>query len=146
MTTSLPQDLIARYKEGRLVPFIGAGVSMAVSWEADGTMRRGLSWRELVDQAARMLGFQDPNLLRVRGDDLQILEYYRKKRHDEFADLRNWFYSDLRAPDNALKSSPIHIALSALTKCELFYTTNYDDFLERSLRLNGRQCTAVAVE
>jgi hypothetical protein len=71
------------------VPFIGAGISMAVNWERNGQTRRGLSWRELVSHAAELLGFKDPELLRVRGNDLQILEYFRLKR-GEFADLRNW--------------------------------------------------------
>jgi hypothetical protein len=146
VTVEIPADLKARYREGRLVPFLGAGVSMAVEWQQEADTRRGLSWRELVDQAARMLGFEDPDLLRVRGDDLQILEYFRIKRHQEFAELRNWFYSELRAPDEALRKSRIHSALASLEKCTLFYTTNYDDFLERSFRLNGRPCSAVAVE
>jgi hypothetical protein len=146
MPSHVPPDLKARYKEGRLIPFLGAGVSMSVQWQQDGQSRRGLSWRELVDQAARMLGFEDPDLLRARGDDLQILEYFRIKKHQEFADLRNWFYAEIRAPDAALMGSPIHEALSELDRCSLFYTTNYDDFLERSFTLHGRRCSAVAVE
>lgn len=146
MPSQLPQDLKARYREGRLIPFIGAGISMSVEWTQSGHARRGLSWRELVDEAARMLGFEDPDLLRARGDDLQILEYFRIKRHQEFADLRNWFYEEIHAPDAALQNSPIHAALAKLDRCRLFYTTNYDDFLERSFAIHGRQCSAVAVE
>jgi hypothetical protein len=145
---NIPPDLKSRYAEGRLLPFIGAGVSMSVSWEnpADGTPRRGISWRELVNEAARMLGYEDPDLLRVRGDDLQILEYFRRKHSGEMAELRNWFNIEIHAPDDALRASPIHSALASLDKCSLFYTTNYDDFLERGLRLHGRASKAIALE
>lgn len=144
----VPADLKSRYSEGRLLPFIGAGISMSVHWQnpVDGTPRRGISWRELVNQAARMLGYADPDLLRVRGDDLQILEYFRIKHNDQTAELRNWFNIEINAPDDALINSPIHAALAGLDKCSLFYTTNYDDFLERGLRLHGRPSKPIAME
>lgn len=143
--TAIPLDLKSRYEEGRLLPFIGAGVSMSVHWSSEEGERRGISWRELVNQAARMLGFEDPDLLRVRGDDLQILEYFRLK-HRGLARLQNWFNIEIHAPDNALLGSPIHAALANLNKCSLFYTTNYDDFLERGLLLHGRPARSIALE
>lgn len=147
MTCHVPRDLIARYKEGRLIPFIGAGISMSVSWKtSDGKSHRGPSWGELVDQAGRMMGFDDPGLLRVRGSDLQILEYYRIKNHQQLADLRNWFFSEMRAPDEALRDSEVHTALAQLTNCGLIYTTNYDDFIERSFAIHGRTAYPVAIE
>lgn len=147
MTHRLPRDLVARYKEGRLIPFVGAGISMSVNWKApDGTTRRGPSWSELVNQAARMMGFDDPELLRVRGSDLQILEYYRIKKHQQLADLRNWFLNEMTAPEEALRDSDVHAALAQLTHCNLLYTTNYDDFIERSLAIHGRSAYPVAIE
>jgi SIR2-like domain len=121
---------------------------MSVQWQIQpgGVPRRGISWRELVNEAARMLGYSDPDLLRVRGDDLQILEYFRIKHNDEMAELRNWFNIEINAPDDALLNSSIHAALAALDRCPLFYTTNYDDFLERGLRLHGRDSKAIALE
>src|SRR5258708_39486555 len=96
---TIPPDLKSRYDEGRLLPFLGAGISMSVSWTApDGaTPRRGISWRELVDQVARMLGYEDPDLLRVRGDDLQILEYFRIKHSNQMAEIQNWFNREINA-------------------------------------------------
>lgn len=141
-----PKDLKDRYREGRLVPFIGAGVSMSVNWAESSELKRGLSWAELVDEAARLLGFSDPDLLRVRGNDLQILEYYKLKNNDEVAQLRNWILRNMNPPDVALQESAIHAALAAMTKCPLMYTTNYDDFIERALRQHGRRTHAVAVE
>jgi hypothetical protein len=145
---NIPPDLKSRYAEGRLLPFVGAGVSMSVEWNSsiDGNPRRGISWRELVNEAARMLGYEDPDLLRVRGDDLQILEYFRIKHGGEMAELRNWFNIEINAPDAALFNSPIHAALASLDRCDLFYTTNYDDFLERGLKLHGRASKAIASE
>jgi hypothetical protein len=138
MTPNLPPQLRDRYKEGRLLPFIGAGVSMAVSWTApDGTRRSGVSWRQLVDESARQLGFPDPALLRVRGNDLQILEYFREKTGG-MAALQNWFNTEMQAPDDALSTSAIHRAFARLGNCSTFYTTNFDDFLERAMRLHGR--------
>lgn len=142
----VPRDLKARYDEGRLLPFVGAGASMSVSWESEGVGVRGLSWRELVDEAARQLGFDDPDLLRVRGTDLQILEYYRIVNQDRIGPLANWYNRTYHAPDHALCSSPIHVGLSKMSNCSIFYTTNYDDYLERSLRLLGREATPIAIE
>lgn len=142
----VPRDLKARYEEGRLIPFIGAGASMSVEWERDGIGMRGLSWRELVDEAARQMGFDDPDLLRVRGTELQILEYYRILNHDRIERLANWYNREYHAPDESLKRSPIHVALAQLTECSVFYTTNYDDYLERSMRLLGREAVPIAIE
>jgi hypothetical protein len=142
----LPADLKSRYQEGRLVPFIGAGISMSIEWEKDGARVRGLSWAELVNQAARLLGYEDPDLLRVRGNDLQILEYFRIANNGQVAPLVNWFDREMNAPDLALRESPVMQSLARLSKCHLFYTTNYDDFVERGLRLHGRECRAIAIE
>jgi SIR2-like protein len=138
-------ELQDRYRAGQLIPFIGAGVSMSVAWNQDGHRKRGPSWKELVDEAARKLGF-DPELLRVRGTDLQILEYFRLKNNNEFASLTNWLFAEMRPPDDALRASTIHQRLAELRCCRLFYTTNYDNFIERSFELHGRPCRRVAVE
>src|SRR5207302_1683263 len=50
------------------------------------------------------------------------------------------------APDEDLKKSPIHRELAALTKCPLFYTTNFDNFLERSFNLHGRDPATIVLE
>ena len=140
-------ELKQRYQEGRLLPFVGAGVSMGVGWQAlDGSPKCGPSWSELVDEAARQLGFTEPQLLRVRGEDLQILEYYRSKKYDELAALRNWLVQELHPPDAALRDAPVLHALAAMDKCRIIYTTNFDDFIERSFALRGRPCKRVAVE
>jgi hypothetical protein len=142
---SCPQELRRLYREGRVLPFVGAGVSMSVKWQVGTEDRRGLSWSELVDEAIRQLGSEEPDLLRFRGTDLQILEYFRIKKNG-FAPLTNWLFANMKPTDDDLRNSPIHKALGKLAKCNLFYTTNFDDFLERALRLNGRTVHVTASE
>lgn len=141
-----PPELRQRYQEGRVIPFIGAGVSMSVTWKSGKEVKRGPSWSELVEQATRILGFDNAGLARVRGTDLQILEYFKSKQAGQTAKLTNWFAREMNPPDDALTRSSIHQQLVALDKCQTFYTTNYDNFLERAFRLAGRECDAIAVE
>jgi hypothetical protein len=85
-------------------------------------------------------------MLRVRGSDLQILEYYGIKMHGEFASLASWLSREMNPSDDDLKGSAMHKALAELENCGTIYTTNYDDFLERAIRLQGRECSTVVVE
>jgi hypothetical protein len=119
---------------------------MSVEWEVGGARVTGPSWKELVDYAATELGFTCPDLARIRASDLQILEYYKIKNRENLAPFRNWLLTRLQAPDDALRASMVHRSLSRLKKSDTFYTTNFDDFLERSLKLNGRPCKSVVVE
>lgn len=141
-----PEELRERYADGRVIPFIGAGVSMSVEWEVGGIPKRGPSWGELVEQATSILGFADADLARVRGTDLQILEYFKLKHAGETARLTNWVAREMNPPDDALQRSIIHAELAALDLCRLFYTTNFDNFIERALQLRSRPCNVVAVE
>lgn len=136
------EELRVLYRGGRLIPFVGAGISRSVSW---GERKRGPSWEEVVDEAARQLEFTSASLLRVRGTDLQILEYFRE-RHGGLSPLINWLVRELDPPDDVLRASIIHRELAAMSQSRIVYTTNFDNFLERSLRLNGRECRCVAVE
>jgi hypothetical protein len=119
---------------------------MAVEWTEAGNTRHGISWSELVDAATQKLGFGDPELLRIRGTDLQILEYFRIANNGELAELRNWMLQRMSPPDDAIRQSIIHTALAKLMKCRIFYTTNFDDFLERAFQLAGRRNRRIAIE
>src|SRR5437762_13594923 len=100
--TICPADLRDHYLAGRLIPFLGAGTSMSVTWTEGSETKRGPSWAELVGVAAQRLGFKDASMLRVRGTDLQILEYFGIRNSDEFASLTNWLFAEMRPPDGAL--------------------------------------------
>lgn len=129
---SCPDELRRLYHERRVVPFVGAGASMSVSWSSGS--ERGPSWDEMVDQAVRLLGSNDPRLLRLRGSDLQVLEFFKIKMGD-LAPLTNWLAQKFaKATDDDILASPIHAELVGLELCSIYYTTNYDDFLERALR------------
>ncbi len=145
MTADCPPELRRLYRDGRVIPFIGAGASMAVQWGSNGEKHRGPSWRELVDKAARLIGADDPELLHMRGTDLQILEYMRIKR-DTMQPLINWLHASMRPSDDDLRRSVLHRALAALSNCQLIYTTNYDDFIERTMRLHNRAVMTIAAE
>ncbi len=142
-----PPELRKRYHDGRVIPFLGAGCSMSVEWtDAAQKPLRGPSWAELVEQACSILGFQDADLARIRGTDLQILEYFKRKHGQQMAKLTNWLTKLMDPPEQALLASPIHRALAALNLCRVFYTTNFDNFLERSFLLHNRRCQVIALE
>ena len=140
-----PDDLLRLYRQARVIPFLGAGGSMSVSWSTNDKVRRAPSWKELVAQAAYLLE-AEPELLRARGNDLQILEYF-SILNDGTSKLMNWMSGQLSAAtDSDILKSPIMVAMTRLDKCRLFYTTNYDDFLERALRAEGRNNQVVTGE
>ena len=118
---------------------------MSVSWTDSGVTRRGISWSELVNQLMTILGFEDPDLARIRGTDLQILEYFRIKNGSPTM-LINWLHNNMQPSDADLKSSRFYNALAQMTNCKLFYTTNYDDFLERAFGAMGIDTHVVADE
>jgi hypothetical protein len=142
---SAPLELRSLYRDGRLLPFIGAGVSASVEWPAAGGSGRGPSWEEMVNHAATELGFQAPQLIRARGTDLQILEYFKLK-FSGHTRLTNWLLKSMNPPDAVILRSPIHNELAQMTVCSIVYTTNFDDFIERSFALHGRKHQAVAIE
>jgi hypothetical protein len=138
-------ELRSLYRDGRLLPFIGAGVSASVRWTEADKEKAGPSWSQVVDQAAEQLGFQNPELIRARGTDLQILEYF-KMNFDGHTRLTNWLLLNMNPPDEALRNSHIHSELARLERCPIIYTTNFDNFIERSFDLAKRGYRAVAIE
>lgn len=145
MKQSCPADLKELYRQGRVMPFVGAGASMSVSWKVGNETIRGPSWAEMVNEACRQLGYDDPDLLRYRGTDLQILEYFEEKKGN-FAPLTNWLVRRFDIAEDVVKSSQVHTALWQMQRCTKYYTTNYDDLLERSLSLAGRSVKVIAGE
>jgi hypothetical protein len=140
-----PVDLRRLYRDRRVIPFVGAGASMSVSWGSS-HKRHGPAWKDMVDQAAKLLGASDPGLLRLRGTDLQILEFF-KILNGGLAPLTNWLSREFAAAtDDDIVSSRILIELTKLELCSIYYTTNYDDFIERALRRMGRNAHVTSSE
>jgi hypothetical protein len=81
----------------------------------------------------------------MRGSDLQILEYLRIKQ-DSMQPLINWLHASMRPSEDDLRRSVVHRALASLSDCHLVYTTNYDDFIERAMKLHGRSVVTIAAE
>ncbi|EJT06507.1 SIR2 family protein [Rhizobium sp. CCGE 510] len=147
MKLTVPSELKRLYRQGRVVPFVGAGASMSLQWRQPGgtDLVQGPSWSEMVNEACRQMGYTDPELLRYRGTDLQILEFFGQKMGD-FAPLINWMVRRFDVPQEAILASRVHKALAGLEKSKTFYTTNYDELLERCLILRGRSVKVVARE
>jgi len=120
-------------------------VSASVEWRDGERVLRGPSWEEIVNQAAVELGFEVPQLIRARGTDLQILEYFKLKFNGHTR-LTNWLLKNMDPPDEAIKNSAIHSELANMQFCPIIYTTNFDDFIERSFKLHRRPHQVVAIE
>ena len=88
MTVLCPNGLKKAYRDGCLIPFVGAGASMSVSWSVNGEQVKGPSWGELVERATQILGFDSADLARIRGTDLQVLEYFKIKHAGQTAKRR----------------------------------------------------------
>lgn len=102
-------------KQGRLVIFVGSGVSA----------NSGVPmWKELIDEFKKEL----PEELDNETDYLKIAELYKNSRgHKEYMDkVKNVLKYRSTLPN------PIHKAILDLKPCHII-TTNYDDLIEQSL-------------
>ncbi|WP_147162519.1 SIR2 family protein [Pararhodospirillum oryzae] len=118
---------------------------MSFKWQFRGKDVTGPSWREMVNEACTIMNYPEPDLLRMRGSDLQILEYFGLTM-GSFSPLTNWLVRRMDPSDRELSQSHLHQVLADLDRCNLFYTTNYDDFIERALKLKGRTVQAITSE
>ncbi|PTL76842.1 SIR2 family protein [Vitiosangium sp. GDMCC 1.1324] len=123
------------YKEGRLIPFLGAGFSVPLSLP---------SWRELTGWMAKDVGFE-ADLFELHGRNEQLAEYFDRIGP---RNLQRLIHEMTRRFDSAeaetkRKSSPTHQALARLNWHTL-YTTNYDFHLEGALRDAGKQAVVLA--
>ena len=139
------QELRSLYRDGRLLPFVGAGVSGSVKWSNGKKECHGPSWDELVERASHELGFENVQLVRARVTDLQILEYF-KLQFSGYARLTNWLVREMNPSNATLNESVIHNELVEMHECSVIYTTNFDDFIERSFEIHNRPYKAVAIE
>ncbi|MBM7331353.1 SIR2 family protein [Agrobacterium sp. S2] len=119
-------ELVQAYRSGRVLLFVGAGVSMNLGLP---------SWSRLTDRMALDLDF-DPAIYRTYGDYLALAEYYRIKK-GKIGSLRSWMDREWHAAGVDLAKSRIH-ELIARGSFDLIYTTNYDRWIERALEHYGQ--------
>lgn len=107
--------------EGRLVLFVGAGVSC----------NSGVpTWRSLVDSMKQEL----PSVIQNETDELKIAQMYKDSRgKKEYVEKVK---SELKY--NQTIPNPIHKAILALNPIHII-TTNYDDLIEQEIRTEFKQ-------
>lgn len=116
-------ELRALLKSGKLIPFVGAGLSMNLGLP---------SFSNLIDDIARELGY-DPDVYRLNGTNLQLAEYYVAVK-GSIGPLRSMMDRKFNPPDEKIRSSAAHIALTKM-KLPIIYTTNYDRIIEHAFEL-----------
>src|SRR5262245_51917984 len=118
--------------EGRLVPFVGAGLSRPLGLP---------SWDLLIDNIAVQLGY-DPEIYRLNGSKLQLAEYFVAEK-GSIGPLRSEMDRLFNPTDEAVLASTSHRLLVEM-KLPLIYTTNYDRIIERAFDLRGVACHTIA--
>lgn len=110
------EQLREAYRSGRLLLFVGAGVSISLGLPC---------WRNLIDHMARELNY-DPEIFRLYGSDLTLAEFYRIKT-GTIGPLRSWMDREWHVDSIDISKSVVH-KLIAESNLDLIYTTNYDRF------------------
>lgn len=119
-------------KEKRLIPFIGAGLSIPLGLP---------SWSTLVGIIARQLGY-DPDVFRLNGNNLQLAEYYVAVK-GSIGPLRSEMDRLFNPTAERIKASRAHAALASMS-LPVLYTTNYDRIIERAFEMRGVPCHTIA--
>lgn len=113
-------QLIDDYKKGKIILFVGAGVSANLGLP---------TWGKLIDQLANELGY-DPDIFNTYGDFLALAEYYKIKK-GTIGSLRSWMDREWHDPRIDVSKSKIHEYI-ATGRFPIIYTTNYDNWIEKS--------------
>lgn len=133
------KDIKSSYSEARLIPFIGAGFSKNIQGYPD--------WDGFIRKLSKKLAPKQPNYIKkIMGDNrLQSVEYFmmRKIISEGRQAETDWYSFGKALVKNELdllfskkkfngKTWQAQIALVNLKKISLFYTTNWDDTLEKT--------------
>lgn len=120
MRSPMEDNLKEDYKEGRLILFVGAGVSANLGLP---------TWSKLIDHLADELGY-DPDVFKIYGNFLVLAEYYRIK-NGNIEKLINWMCKEFNGLKIDISVSKIHEFI-ANGNFPIVYTTNYDNLIEMS--------------
>ena len=113
-------ELLEAYRTGRLMLFVGAGVSANLGLP---------DWNALIGRIAEELGY-DPKIFATYGTPLALAEFYKKKMGSLGA-LRSWMDRAWHNSGTDITKSDIH-RLIAQGNFPKIYTTNYDRWLENA--------------
>jgi hypothetical protein len=119
-------------RDGNLIPFIGAGLSITLGLP---------SWTKLIDIIADQLGY-DPRVFKLSGNSFQLAEFYVATK-GSIGPLRSEMDRMFDPSDDAIRASRSHAALVEM-RLPVIYTTNYDRIIERAFALKNVRCHAVA--
>jgi len=126
------EELLSSFKEGNVILFVGAGVSMNLGLP---------SWDSLIDKIAEDLDY-DPEIYKTFGDHLALAEYYRLKM-GSIGPLRSWMDRNWHASDIDVSTSKVHENI-AKAEFPIIYTTNYDRWLEYALDYYKKPYTKIS--
>ena len=119
-------------RDGRLIPFVGAGLSKTLGLP---------DWSTLIDFIAKQLDYE-PEVFKLNGNDLQLAEYYVAIKRS-IGPLRSEMDRRFNPSDDQIRESRAHGALVEM-KLPLIYTTNYDRIIERAFALRGATSHTIA--
>ncbi|WP_162260186.1 SIR2 family protein [Terrabacter sp. Root181] len=125
MIDSAPPELQQAQADGRLIPFVGAGLSMSLGLP---------SWTDLLRSvSAKISGIPDFDEINAScgGDPLKAAEYLYVATGKEIGPLRQKISNVISRPDVDASTSSAHVELVNLNASRI-YTTNYDDLIERT--------------
>lgn len=113
-------QLIEDYKKGKILLFVGAGVSVNLGLP---------NWNDLINQLAKELDY-DPDIFKTYGDFLALAEYYRIKK-GSIGKFRSWMDKEWHNSKIDISESEIHKYI-ATGNFPVIYTTNYDNWIEKA--------------
>jgi hypothetical protein len=120
-------QLIASYRQGKVILFVGAGVSMNLGLP---------SWNDLVAEIAKQLGY-DPDIYKTFGDNLSLAEYYKIQKRS-IGPLRSWMDVMWHSSSVDISKSEIHKMIVEMN-FPIIYTTNYDRWIEKAFEYYGKK-------
>jgi hypothetical protein len=120
-------QLIDDYKKGKILLFVGAGVSANLGLP---------TWDKLIEQLARELSY-DPDIFKTYGDFLALAEYYKIKK-GSIGSLRSWMDREWHTSIIDISKSEIHKHI-VKGNFPIIYTTNYDNWIENAYDYYGEK-------
>jgi hypothetical protein len=137
MVALIPDDLAGLVAERRVIPFVGAGFSLALNLP---------DWDQLLERLAEETENSLPYAelkQHTNGDFLQMAEYLYLKSDGRIGPLRHVIEKSLVATADPI-GSPAHVELANLGTSQI-YTTNYDDLIETTFRSLRVPCNVIAL-